>query len=289
MMQQIRRIISLLVLVSAGNQARAELIEYSDALRTVYGELPREKMNISVKTDTDNSNPVPCGQVTMSTLDEVFSVINPDACFKQVSSDWTAFHKLSHRLIPYKGYGNLWFSEGLATCYQNIIQARAGLMSETRLWNKLVSGFERGRQQNNLPHLDLVEISNNMHKYRNFMRVHWSGVHYWLSADIKLRQLSQNKQSLDTVLNQLKDCGQNQSLSAEEISKKFDELVRVNQPDVNIFKPAFDKYKASHATTDPAPLLVSLGVNYNHKDALILSTVALNADIRKRIFIGNGY
>lgn len=327
MMRQIQRVISLLILLSVCTLARAELIEYSDqtihiqyasslnkaqrdqtydwlqqvadALRTVYGKWPKDRINITVKTSTSNSSPVPWGQVTRGTPDEVLLVINTGAGFKQINSDWTAFHELSHLLIPYRGYGDLWFSEGLATYYQNIIQARAGLMSEPGLWNKLASGFERGQQQNNLSHLDLEEISDNMRKYRNFMRVHWSGVHYWLSADIKLRQLSQNKMTLDSVLKQLKDCCYNRSMSAAAIAEKLDQLVAINQPDKNqpamnqqvikIFKPAFDKYKTSHAMPDYAPILSSLGVHYNHQDSVVLSADAPNADIRKRIFIGNGF
>lgn len=321
MIRHIKHVISLLVLLSLSTLARAELIQYSDqtihiqyasslnktqrqqtyvwlqqvadALRTVYGKWPKNRFNISVKTSASNSSPVPWGEVTRGTPDKVLLVINPDAGFKQITSDWTAFHELSHLFIPYQGYGDLWFSEGLATYYQNIIQARAGLLSEVELWNKLTSGFERGRQQNNLSHLNLEEISNNMRKYRNFMRVHWSGVHYWLSADIKLRQLSQNKITLDSVLKQLKDCCYNKSMSAAEIAEKLDQLVAINQTSLKIFKPAFDKYKASHVMPDYAPILFSLGVDYNqqgnHQGSVVLTADAPNADIRKHIFIGNGY
>lgn len=334
---QVKRVISIVVMLFASTLARADLIEYADqtihiqyapslsnvqrkqtyvwlqrvadALLTVYGKWPKDRFNIAVKTSTNNSSPVPWGQVTRGTPDEVLLVINPDAGFKQITSDWTAFHELSHLLIPYQGYGDLWFSEGLATYYQNIIQARAGLLSELELWNKLASGFERGRKQNKLSHLDLEEISDNMRKYRNFMRVHWSGVHYWLSADIKLRQLSQNKMSLDSVLKQLKDCCYNKSMSAVEIAKKLDQLVAINQleldqselnqPELNkksinqsslkIFTPAFDKYKASHVMPDYDPVLSSLGVQFNQQGGVVLATDAPNSNLRKSIFIGNDF
>jgi len=319
MMRYTKRVISLLLLLFACTQARADLIKYSDqtisvkytpslnkaqrhqtyewlklvtdALRTVYGKWPKDKFNIHIKTSTSNRSPVPWGQVTRGTPDEVLLVINPDAGFKEITRDWTAFHEFSHLLIPYRGYGNIWFSEGLATYYQNVIQARAGLIREDELWNELASGFERGRQENNLSHLNLKEISDNMRKYRNFMRVHWSGVHYWLSVDVKLRQLSQNDMSLDTVLKQLNDCCYNKSMSASEIAEKLDQLVGVHWPSnkssIKIFKPAFDQYKASHTMPDYVPLLSSLGVIYNQRESVVLSVDASRAEIRKRIFIGN--
>ena len=57
-------------------------------------------------------------------------MVNPESSMQEITNDWTAFHELSHLLIPYRGHGDLWFSEGLATYYQNIIQARAGVLSE---------------------------------------------------------------------------------------------------------------------------------------------------------------
>lgn len=327
MMLHIKRMIVLFMLLTLSVHAQAELIKFSDqsiqveytaalnkqqrhetfvwlqqvadALRTVYGKWPKDRINIRVKTSDSKDSAVPWGEVTRGTPDEVLLVINPDAGFEQITSDWTAFHELSHLLIPYQGYGDLWFSEGLATYYQNIIQSRAGLMSEQTMWNKIASGFERGHQQNNLSTLDLEQISSDMRKYRNFMRVHWSGVHYWLSADIKLRQLSQNNVTLDSVLKALKNCCYDRSMSASAIAEKLDELANANldQPNleqqgnnktlIKIFKPAFETYKASHAMPDYAPVLASLGVSYNSHDSVVLSQDAPNAEIRKRIFTGN--
>ena len=263
-------VIHLIIIFTASTQARADLIKHSDqrihiqyassletaqrqqtyvwlqrvadALRTVYGEWPKDKFNITIQSSNSDRSPVPWGQVTRGESDTVLLVINPEADLEEITSDWTAFHELSHLLIPYRGYGDMWFSEGLATYYQNIIQARTGLLSETELWDKLASGFERGRKQDRLSHLDLTEISDNMRKYRNFMRVHWSGVHYWLSADIQLRQRSQNKITLDSVLKQLKDCCQHRSMSAAAIAERLDLIA-----EMNVFKPMFNEYRTSHA------------------------------------------
>jgi hypothetical protein len=262
------------------------LQQVAEALLTVYGEWPKDKFNITVQSSSSRHSPVPWGQVTRGEPDTVLLVVNSESDFKEITSDWTAFHELSHLLIPYSGHGDMWFSEGLATYYQNIIQARIGLLSETGLWDKLASGFERGRKQNQLSHLNLTEISDNMRKYRNFMRVHWSGVHYWLTADIKLRQQSQNKTTLDSLLKQLKACCQHSSMSAAAIAEQLDLIA-----DVDLFKPLFDEYRDSLAMPDYEPVLAALGVisgQTNREYGVVLIADAPNAHIRTSIYQGDG-
>jgi hypothetical protein len=285
------RIISLLLLFSASTQVHSDLIKHSDqrihiqyastlkkaerqqtyvwlqrvteALLTVYGEWPKDQFNITIQLGSSRNSPVPWGQVTRGNPDTVLLVVNPESDLQAITSDWTAFHELSHLLIPYRGHGDLWFSEGLATYYQNIIQARTGLLSEADLWQKLASGFERGRKQ----------------------RVHWSGVHYWLTADIKLRQQSQNKKTLDHLLKQLKDCCQHKSMSAAAIAEQLDLLAGVE-----LFKPLFIEYRTSLAMPDYNPVLTSLGVmtgQYNREYDVVLITDAPSADIRRRIYQGD--
>lgn len=270
---------------SEQQQIHLWLKQVSDALLTVYGEWPNDKFNITIQHGTSNQSPVPWGQVTRGKPDNVLLVVNPESSIQEIMNDWTAYHELSHLLIPYRGNGDLWFSEGLATYYQNIIQARAGVLSEAELWNKLASGFERGRKQNQWSQKNLAEISDNMHKYRSFMRVHWSGVHYWLTADIKLRQQSQNKLTLDNLLKQLKTCCQQKSMSATEIVEQLDQLAGSD-----IFKPLFLEYRASHVMPDYQPTLASLGVishQYGGKSDVSLTANAADADIRTNIYKGN--
>ncbi|MDT8388074.1 MAG: hypothetical protein RQ736_11195 [Thiogranum sp.] len=258
----------------------------SDALLTVYGEWPDDKFNITIKQGSGLQSPVPWGQVTRGKPDHVLLVLDAESGFQEIVSDWTAYHELSHLLIPYRGYGDMWFSEGLATYYQNIIQARAGHLSEAGLWGKLAAGLARGQKQNQWSNIELVEISDHMRKYRSFMRVHWSGVHYWLTADIKLRQLTRNKMTLDRVLKELKDCCQHESMSAASIAERLDSLAGVE-----IFKLLFAEYRVSRAMPDYRRILTDLGVitdPYGYTDDVALTDDAANADIRVSIYNGDG-
>ena len=248
----------------------------ADALITVYGELPQDKFTINLRKTSSNSGPVPWGQVSRDPS-EILLVINPDYGFDEILGDWTAFHEISHLLIPYRGYGDLWFSEGLATYYQNIIRARSGLITEVDLWDRIISGFERGHAQNQWSHLSLSVVSDNMREYPAYMRVHWSGVHYWLSTDVRLRQ---SGKSLDNALKKLRDCCAGRSMSAEEIAIKLDEL-----SNENIFLDRFEQYRVSNAMMDYRKLKRDLGL-VRHDNRLVLIPEARLEEIRNSIYRG---
>lgn len=267
----------------ARQQTHKWLQQISSALLTVYGEWPTDEFEITIKRSSSRSSPVPWGEVNRGEPTNVLLVINPDFDSETLLNDWTAYHELSHLLIPYRGYGDLWFSEGLATYYQNIIQARKGVISESGLWNKIASGFERGHKQQQWSHITLNEVSENMYRYGNFMRVHWSGVHYWLTADLTLRQRSENKLSLDSLLKQLKACCEDQSMSARSLAEKLDQLANMN-----MFTPLFVEYRDSYAMPDYTALLSELGiVKSQHDNHVSLIDDAEYAKIRKSIYQGS--
>jgi M61 glycyl aminopeptidase len=257
------------------------LTNVSSALLTVYDAWPNDRFNVIIQRSSSRHSPVPWGQVERGTPNTVSLTINPEFSLQELSQDWTAYHEFSHLLIPYVVSSDLWISEGLATYYQNIIQARSGLLNETEFWKKLANGFSRGSKDNSWPQLSLTTISNDMHHYRSFMRVHWTGVHYWLTADIKLRQLSKNKMSLDTLLKKLKNCCEHKPMTAPEIVNKLDKLAGKV-----IFKPLFDEYRISRAMPNYETTLTNLGVIAGKHDEILMVN-AINEIIRHNIYRGD--
>ncbi|HFB66609.1 MAG TPA: hypothetical protein ENJ60_13825 [Aeromonadales bacterium] len=254
----------------------------TDSLLMIYQKWPKDKFEINVRVTARGRGPVPWGQVERDNTDKVTLYINPDYGFDAIEDDWTVYHELSHLLLPYRGYGDLWISEGLASYYQNILQARSGRLNEKQFWDNIISGFERGKDQSRWSEVSLSTISDNMRRYKEFMRVHWSGVLFWLQADVKLRTVSQNRQSLDTLLQKLKICCENTEMSAREIMSKLDKL-----SGYKIFLTSFNKFRKSYKMPDYMPLIKHLGVQKNNK-LIEKNEQAESADIAKKIFTGNG-
>ncbi len=253
------------------------------ALRLVYGKLPVEDFITIIKASNGGKSAVPWGEVNRYSPPEVTLVVNMKSSLEALKADWTIYHEFSHLLIPYDAADARWFSEGLASYYQNIIQARVGMFDEKNLWQKLYDGFERGNKQQKYAHQRLNYLSDHISENRNYMRIYWSGALYWLKADIALRTLTTNTAkpySLDLALEQLQACCFDRYLSASEIVQKLDEL-----SGSEIFSALFREFSASYAIPDYLTPLHSLGVEVI-SDQVTLNNQAKLSSHRRAIYIG---
>jgi len=253
------------------------------ALRLVYGKLPVEDFVTIIKAIKGGKGAVPWGEVNRYSPPEVTLVVNLDSSLEALKADWTIYHEFSHLLIPYDAGDARWFSEGLASYYQNITQARVGMFDEKTLWQKLYDGFERGNKQQKYAHQRLDYLSDHISENRNYMRIYWSGALYWLKADIALRALAKKNAplySLDLALAQLQACCFDRYLSATEIAHKLDQLT-----ESKIFTSLLSEFSASYAIPDYLIPLRSLGVEVINGQ-ISINDQAIYSTQRRAIFIG---
>lgn len=255
-------------------------IKHSSAsLKLIYGEFPVDHLIVKIKTSHRGSDPVPWGEVNRYDPPEVTFVVNVNSDLNTLKEDWTSYHEFSHLLIPYDADDSRWLSEGLASYYQNILQARSGMFSEQMMWQKLFEGFERARKQSNLNHQNLTHVSERIRTNHNFMRIYWSGALYWLNADIALRKLNKNV-SLDSALLQLHQCCSSQSLTSSEIIQKLDSLT-----DNKVFSTLFQTFSKSLSIPEYLSTLHSLGVAPK-SDIVSINENAEFSLLRQKIFKG---
>jgi len=124
--------------------------------------------------------------------------VRPDATLDELRADWTAVHEFSHLYHPYLGDDGRWLAEGLASYYQNVLRARAGLLRPDEAWQRLEGGFARGRRATE--DVPLADIGRGRGAT---MRIYWAGAAYWLDADLALRKRGS---SLDAVLDRHARC-----------------------------------------------------------------------------------
>lgn len=213
-----------------GNFSPAEKAKLAQWLQSVtsamtytYGRLPLDTIYIELIPYRKTNEPVPFGKIVRWPQQGITFHVNPGKNLDDFINDWTAYHEFSHLMIPYPGDDDMWFSEGLASYYQNIIMGRAGILSPLQAWQKIYDGFVRGSKDTRMQHLTLKQLSPSMWENRSFMRVYWSGAYYFLSVDIALRQ---QHQSLDQVLSKLQRCclQSKQSWTALSLINKMDQL-----------------------------------------------------------------
>ncbi len=106
--------------------------------------------------------------------------------------DWVLVHELFHLGFPsFRGEGR-WLEEGLATYYAPILRHRAGWMTEAELWGELARKLPRG--------LPSGPDDPGLVLRRDLDSMYWGGALFALLADLRLRQVTKNRQSLDDVL-----------------------------------------------------------------------------------------
>ncbi len=248
----------------------------TQSLGEVFGRWPRQSQELVVTpVSASGSDPIPWAQVNRGDTDRVQFYIAAGASAEQLRLAWTSYHELAHLLIPYRGWGDAWFSEGLASYYQNLMQARSGVLSERAMWQKLYEGFQRGIAEHAFDGQSLQRVSDGLRQYGGFMRVYWSGAWYFLAADSRLRMQSGGKVSLDDALGKLNRCCADTPLSVPDMVDKLDELNRVV-----LFRPLYDELIVSTAVPSYDTIFASLGISLRGGEVHLQQT-GPGAEIRR--------
>ena len=266
---------------------RENLLQWVDyistALDKVYGHWPDQRWQISAvpANATRRGDPIPWAQVHRDEVNRIEFFTANYASVDQLKTAWTGYHELAHLLIPYRGWGDSWFSEGLASYYQNVLQARMGLISEQQMWQKLYDGFQRGLAQTRFDDQTLRSVSDNLRQNGGFMRVYWSGAWYFLAADTRLRLQSGGKLNLDTVLAQLNACCGDQRLSVPQIVAQLDQLTQLQ-----LFDELYQNMVDSKRIPPFEGIFASMGIDVID-DRIHLQEQGPGARLRREIATGS--
>ena len=236
-------------------QMQAWIRDSAQMVAALYGRFPQSQAQILVAPGARGNEPTPWAYVVRGGSPAAHFFINQRRPIKEFFEDWTAVHELSHLLLPYVISDDIWLSEGVATYYQNVLRARSGRMSAVEAWQRLHAGFVRGMES--AQGLTLAQATESMYRDVTYMRVYWEGAAMLLMADVRLRQMTAGKQSLDTALAALNDCCAmtDRAWSARELFDKLDEVTGTN-----IFSEIHDQHVASRNFPDLSPTYRALGI-----------------------------
>jgi hypothetical protein len=174
--------------LSADREVRARWISAAAAASArVTGSFPAPRATLLlVPGPPFPGMPVIFGVAGRGVRPSVSLIVSSEATEAQLVPDWTAVHELSHLLTGYAQGDDVWLSEGLATYYEEVLRARAGLISREAAWLALDRGFRRGAAEGGSR--TLQEESSSMHAHRSYTRVYWAGAAIVLLADLAYRQ-----------------------------------------------------------------------------------------------------
>ncbi|MEM1081672.1 MAG: hypothetical protein AAGH65_08840 [Pseudomonadota bacterium] len=223
-----------------------------DSVRSIGHSYPADELHVHL-ISTGGDEPVQFGRVRRSDPPQVHFYLNPDASLDELLDDWHSYHEFAHLLIPFPGNRDIWFTEGLASYYQYLLQARAGVISADQAWQRLVEGFERGINDHNGRGVELYRLSPSMWHEQAYRRVYWTGASFFLRVDTRLRTESEGRYSLDQVLMEFNQCcrDQRRRWNAKQLIDAFGQLsinaVWQEEYDASIAAPAEPEFAAAFA------------------------------------------
>lgn len=229
--------------------------EAARAVSTLYGRFPLRSPQIVVVPIGRRAEAVPWAQVQRGGGASAHFFVDQHRSLREFRDDWTATHELSHMLLPYVTRRDAWLSEGMASYYQNVLRARAGMITEEQAWEKLYAGFGRGLRGTGEE--TLAEVSRDMHRSGAYMRVYWSGAAIALEADVELRRRSGGETTLDLALGRLADCclPSHRTWTAREVMSRLDELVGTD-----VFMALYSRHTQSARFPDLETASDALGI-----------------------------
>src|SRR5262249_11317802 len=105
--------------------------------------------------------------------------------------DWVLAHEFIHLGIPSFFHEGRWLDEGLATYYEPVLRARAGLRSDASLWAEFADQMPRGVTSPGAMSLPRTADHD---------RIYWGGATFALAADVLIRARTEGARSLDDGL-----------------------------------------------------------------------------------------
>jgi len=239
------------------------------AVRDFYGAFPVPHASITVIPIAGRDSVV-YGKVLPESEPNIALLVGQHATRNSLYSDWILVHELFHLGFPSFYEEGKWLDEGLATYYEPIIRVRAGLYTETELWDELSSNMPQG-----LPAFTSIGLEN-AHDFRG---VYWGGAIACLLADVQARSRD-NRRGLEVGLRALREAGGN----ACEVWSLSDAIRTVDQALGSATLAPIAKAHAARGTAfDLAALFVALGVNHDENGAVQLSDEAPLAAVRRAI------
>ncbi len=227
------------------------------------GRFPRERAQVIVIPSNPREQPVGFGTVSRGGGASIGVFLPRNSDLTRMQRDWVAVHEFSHLYHPFVERGDAWLSEGMATYYQEVLRARAGLQTPERAWQRLWEGAARGRAADHTLERESEEMFFNF----SFPMVYWAGAAFALMADVELRKRGGDAASLDAVMAELAECcsAASRPWSARRVVARMDRIA--GEP---VFERLVARWVRGPRLPDLGPLYEELGVVVDEHGAVQL-------------------
>ena len=220
----------------------------SQVVTPLFGKFPVDRTTLFV-VPAKGEDEVVFGKVLSLAGASVVLVVGDRMKEAARHQDWVLVHELFHLGFPtFRGEGR-WLGEGLATYYEPILRARAGWATEPDVYRQFARNMPRGiparGSASGLAHRDDLDS------------IYWGGALFCFAADVRIREETRNKHSLDDVIRAALARGGDATKvwTVAEVVTLGDQVTSTT-----ILSEMYDRYAARGERIDLDGIFASLGV-----------------------------
>jgi hypothetical protein len=220
----------------------------AEVVTGLFGRFPVDRTTLFV-VPARGEDEVVFGKVLSLAGASVVIVLGDQMPSSSRHQDWVLVHELFHLGFPtFRGEGR-WLGEGLATYYEPILRARAGWASEQEVFRQFARNMPRG-----VPARGSAALAQR----DDLDSIYWGGALFCFAADVRIREETRGKHSLDDVLREALARGGDATKvwTVAEVVKLGDDVTGTN-----VLSEMYQRYAARGDRIDLDGILASLGID----------------------------
>ncbi|MBR8844645.1 MULTISPECIES: hypothetical protein [Pseudoalteromonas] len=184
------------------------------------GILQQDTLPFIIEPSLFASEPVPWATVQRGKPDAVLLQIKRFTSSRVLIKDWTLYHEIAHLYHPLLDHSDFWLAEGLATYLQNVIMLENDIFNVAEFRTRLISGLSRGAKNTRMNKGALKTVSEQMWSLNAQQRVYWSGVAFFIEAEIALQDTG-NKNTIRALISSFQQCCKGSVISGDRNSGRL--------------------------------------------------------------------
>jgi predicted metalloprotease with PDZ domain len=250
---------------SNGPVPRAEVVEWircaAVAVSNYIGRFPVKHLLITIQVGGDQ----PVGEGVTYGNSRINVRLGPSATATDLRKDWIMTHEMFHLAFPTLNKRYSWMMEGLSDYLEPISRGRAGQLTPEEVWREFVEGLPQG-----LPLPGDRGLDNTFTRER----IYWGGNLYWLLADVRIREKTNNRHSVDDAIRAILDAGGDggAAWTLERVLFVGDQATKTT-----VLKDLHDEFGAKPGEVDLDALWRRLGVKYRNGEITFDNSAPLAA------------
>jgi hypothetical protein len=196
--------------------------------------------------------------------------LGPEATEASLREEWVLVHELTHLMLPTVSRPHHWMEEGVATYVEPLARLRVGQLKPEQVWQQLTWGLPQG-----LP----KEGDRGLDHTPTWGRTYWGGALFWFLADVRIRERTENRCSVQDALRGIREAGGNlgERWPVERVLGVGDARVKGHE-----LEDLYAELAPKAAPVDLEGLFKRLGVK-RHGDQVVLDPKAPESHIREGI------